>query len=114
MSNLNIDDLMLAGWGVANQLPEDNYVRKGWDVAFRIAKAADKEHPDIAIKQLSDAGKLLIKEMWKTQSITSENMKYVNKLNQTLAEFNSINSNDMTQKLSSAFWQSFEKRMGIQ
>jgi len=80
--NGEMDHLMLAGWGVANQLPIDNYARKGWDVAFRIAKSATIEQRDIAMRVLKDAAKVLLKELWKTKTILNPKVKeYYDKLN---------------------------------
>jgi hypothetical protein len=70
-----VDDLVLAGWAVANQLEEGNYARRAWDVAFRIWKAATIKQRDIAIRELKNAGKVLVKELWKTGIISDPEVK---------------------------------------
>lgn len=74
-----IDDLMFSGWGVANQLDiadmRSRCVRKAWEVAFRIARAATREQRDIAIRELRDAAEKLLKELWRTGKITDPSVK---------------------------------------
>lgn len=77
-----LDDLMIAGWGVANQLDQNNYVRKGWDVAFRIAKASTPEQRETAINVLRDAATKLIKELVSNTDPTIK--RYVNELIEVL------------------------------
>jgi len=81
----DIDDLMLKGWGAANQLPENNYARKAWDIAFRIAKAATPEQKDIAIRELKNAAQQVLQELWKTKRIKNPNtQEYARKLQNIL------------------------------
>ena len=81
-----IDSLMLKGWGVANQLDLNNYARKGWDVAFRIARAATRKQRDIAIRELRSAAKVLIEELWKLGLIANPHVKkYADDLSDVLS-----------------------------
>ena len=61
-----MDNLMLAGWEVANRLSPEDFVRKGWDVAFRIAKNIRNDSPvnhrNTAIKELKDAAEALLND----------------------------------------------------
>lgn len=81
-----IDNLMLKGWGVANQLDSNNYARKGWDVAFRVAMAATRKQRDIAIRELRSAAKVLLEELWKLGLITDPHVKkYADELRDVLS-----------------------------